>query len=307
MDLVAPYAFLVALSEFTLGAWLHAVRLPLAGHLLSWNQLFILSAGVSQTRRSIGTSSLPLQSSLVGAGVKALAPIGKRLTPMLAIATQGLLLNCGTWLLGKNPAGILVGAILFSTWSLLQPVLLSYWIFGSTWWKAMESLFEKVTEWFSLFGLGVSLSWTELLTFSLAGNAVVCVIVGQIGYVVPAQRWAKYIRWIETRSVQTAPKKNTRAMNASPWKLALRDMLRPMFLFSFALSVSFLLGLSTSHVEIAVGLCRFLILGYLTFWALRALPLARWIERRLEENRRQGRASTPVLTLLGHTLKRLQK
>jgi hypothetical protein len=303
-DLVAPFAFLVAVSEFTLGAWLHAMRLPLAGHLLSWNQLFILSAGVRHTRQKSGTHSLPLQSSLVGAGVKALAPVGKRLTPMLAIACQGFLLNCGTWLVGRNPVGLTVGAALFSTWSLIQPVLLSYWIFGATWWNAMEELVSKLSASLASIGLVLTFSWSELLVSALIINAIVCVVVAQLGYLIDTGGLARYTHWIESRGSKSA-KPLAAAAASSPWKLAFKDLLRPMFLFSFALSVTFLLGMSSSHVQIATGLCRFLVIGYLTFWALRAVPLASWIQRKILQDQEKGKSTSSILTLLGQTLRRL--
>jgi hypothetical protein len=125
-DLSKSCAFL-ALTEIGLGSLLHNFKIPFSGHFLSLNQVFILSrATIESKNRSAGA-----EISGVVAILKTLSPMGKKLTPMLAISMQGVLFSLGTLVFGVNFIGVIVGAILSSLWAFIQPLLLLYLFYGT--------------------------------------------------------------------------------------------------------------------------------------------------------------------------------
>src|SRR6185295_7221686 len=85
------YATLLSLTEVGLGSVLHAMHIPFTGQLLSLNQIAVLSHATKMHPEK----SAPLTISVVAALLKSLSPIGKRLTPMLALTMQGLLFTFG--------------------------------------------------------------------------------------------------------------------------------------------------------------------------------------------------------------------
>src|SRR5690606_26328753 len=117
---IGKKAALLSSIEIGLGSILHGLRLPLAGHLLSLNQGFILTRATLE----IEDSKSPALISATSAILKSLSPAGKKLTPMLALSVQGQLFNLGPLLLGNNPVGRSLGMILLCIWGFIQPLAL---------------------------------------------------------------------------------------------------------------------------------------------------------------------------------------
>ena len=89
----------LALIEVGLGSLLHSLKIPLSGHFLSLNQ----TAFLSRSSFKLNSKKAPLEISLTASILKSLSPAGKKLTPMLAIAAQGLLFYIGImiWIIIK--------------------------------------------------------------------------------------------------------------------------------------------------------------------------------------------------------------
>ena len=98
------YAGTLSLAEIGLGSLLHGLKIPLTGTFLSINQALFLTRLVKLNRNQPDARTLPFQVSNITALLKSLSPAGKKLLPMLAIASQGLLFTLGTIVFGANRA-----------------------------------------------------------------------------------------------------------------------------------------------------------------------------------------------------------
>src|SRR3989344_4245633 len=143
-DILAHDAAILSAVEVGLGSVLHAFHIPLAGQLLSLNQIFLLTRSSHAIFPNSASRTAPFTISCVAALLKALSPAGKKLTPMIAIAMQGGLFSSGLLLLGANPLGFLFGATLSGLWAFLQPALILLLIFGSTLVDSAKYFLEKV-------------------------------------------------------------------------------------------------------------------------------------------------------------------
>lgn len=241
---ISVHGSVLTVSELGLGSVLHAFHVPLAGTLLSLNQIFLLTRAMALSPE-IGRTFAPFMISASSALMKCLAPVGKRLTPMLAISMQGLLYNLGIILLGNNLFGRMVGGILASLWGFIQPLLLYSFLFGP-----------------SLFQLPERFPWLEGVFWGL----VVGKLAASIGIVLfapqlPACRFELYIK----RLSQIAP--NTK--DSGP----LRDLCKPLFLFSIILTAVFFYFSEGISSALLWGVLRPLALGYLCFYLMRILPI----------------------------------
>src|SRR5688572_22233186 len=138
---VGRHAALLTVVEVGLGSLLHGLRIPLSGQILSCNQGFLLCRAVKEAGPDERSRFLPATISNVAALLKSLSPAGKKLTPMLAISSQGLLFSLGCILLGPNFLGCLLGISLLSLWAFAQPILIAYVLFGSVLFQAASKLF----------------------------------------------------------------------------------------------------------------------------------------------------------------------
>ena len=113
---VSKYAMMLATTEVGFGSMLHSFHLPFAGQILSLNQIFILSIAVYKDKCS---SSF---ISILAAMIKVSLANGKKITPAIAIATQGVLFELGAYV---SPY---LGAVLSALWAYMQPVLIFLFI-----------------------------------------------------------------------------------------------------------------------------------------------------------------------------------
>ncbi|HSW29204.1 MAG TPA: nucleoside-triphosphatase [Longimicrobiales bacterium] len=101
-------------SEIVLGSFLHNLRFPLAGHVLTGIGVAILVAG----HRRWPLPGLLVRAGLIAALMKSLSPSAVLLGPMVAIAMEGLLMEAAVRLLGGRTLGYLVGGALAMSWTL---------------------------------------------------------------------------------------------------------------------------------------------------------------------------------------------
>jgi len=92
--------------EIVLGSVLHNLMLPLlAGTLLSFAGVMIMTAiSVKQPQRG-----LYWRAALVCAMLKSVSPSAVIITPMIAIMLEGLLVELGILLVGRNLVGLAIG------------------------------------------------------------------------------------------------------------------------------------------------------------------------------------------------------
>lgn len=107
-----------AASEIVLGSFLHNLRVPFSGNILTAIGIIILISA-SYRWKEVG---LFWRAGLICAIMKSLSPSAVIFGPMIGIFSEALLLEFGTRLLGRNLLGFMIGATLAMTWVLFQRI-----------------------------------------------------------------------------------------------------------------------------------------------------------------------------------------
>lgn len=100
-----------AASEIVLGSFLHNLRVPLRGHVMTALSAVLLAA--AHARRPV--RGLLWRAGLVCAALKSVSPSAVLIGPMVAITAEGFLMEAGTVLLG-GAAGRALGGGLAMAW-----------------------------------------------------------------------------------------------------------------------------------------------------------------------------------------------
>ena len=228
-DPARRYAAAQSVTEVGLGSLLHGLHVPLTGHFLSLNQGVLLTWAIrsaASRKEAVRRSSF---ISTLSALVKSFSPAGKRLFPMIAIATQGGLYSVGVALLGVNAGGAALGLALLSLWPFAQPLLMAYLIFGSPWFEAWNVLWGKVANALAIDpnrGPQVLVAVIVVYTLLAAGVALLAWRAG----------WAfqnRYLAKLTARAQGLTARPSSDARRPIPG--AFRDLLHPWFLASAVL------------------------------------------------------------------------
>src|SRR5512138_3263479 len=107
-----------AASEIVLGSFLHNLRIPFSGNVLTAIGIIIMIS-MSYTWTEKG---LFWRAGLICAIMKTMSPSAVIFGPMIAIFTESLLLEGSTRLLGRNIAGFAIGSMLAMSWNLFQKI-----------------------------------------------------------------------------------------------------------------------------------------------------------------------------------------
>lgn len=291
--LISYYATLQSLVEVGLGSFLHAFHIPFSGHALSLNQGLILTQACQKTNTRKEAMMATNGISIITAVLKSLSPIGKRLTPMLAISMQGFLFSIGIFIFGNNIIGMILGMWLLSLWSFCQPLLFAYLFFGERLFIAIEKLWLDIAEKLSLppeYGINILIIFVSI-------KLLLAVIVAFIGWKYPTWITEKYFTKImkykdfTTQSIRKKKKAPTATIGA------LKDLLNPWMILSLGLTIAFMILTEKSdYFQVFIYSLRVIAVAYLVFFILRAFPQS-WIKKALK--------SFPTLAktvdrLLGH-------
>lgn len=257
---IGDYGAILALMEVGAGSVIHGLHIPFGGHFLSLNQGYLLARAVLKTN----DSSLIVPVSNIAAILKSFSPAGKKFGPMLSLSVQGLLFRVGL-IFGVNPFGVILGMILLSIWGFIQPFITYYVLFGKTlllaasfWAKELKAVFQITEENIMTFVIGIIL--TKMILASILGFL--------------AFRKREEPITIKERNDFQTPKKT-----GSPLLLAMKDLTKPLFLFSILLTGVFLYFSQHDWTEIIWYLLRPLGLGFILFYLSRTLTLDRFILR----------------------------
>jgi len=107
-----------AASEIVLGSFLHNLRIPFSGNILTAIGLVILiSISYIWTERG-----LFWRAGIICALMKTMSPSAVIFGPMIAIFSEALLLEFSVRLLGRTIAGYLIGSMLAMSWNLFQKI-----------------------------------------------------------------------------------------------------------------------------------------------------------------------------------------
>ena len=122
----AVYGSLWAAVEIVGGSFLHNLRIPFAGTILSAFGVAVMTAG----HRQFPERGLIWRAALICALMKSISPSAVILGPMIGIAMEGVLLETAVRMFGGRAAGYLLGGALAVTWSLAQRIINALIAFG---------------------------------------------------------------------------------------------------------------------------------------------------------------------------------
>ena len=123
----AVYGSLWAAVEIVVGSFLHNLRIPFAGTVLSAVGVVVLTAG----HRAFPEKGLIWRTALVCALMKSVSPSAVILGPMVGILMEGILLESSVRLFQGRVPGYLVGGALAVSWSMAQRMLNALIAFGT--------------------------------------------------------------------------------------------------------------------------------------------------------------------------------
>lgn len=290
--LISYYATLQSLVEVGLGSFLHAFHIPFSGHALSLNQGLILTQACQKTNSRKEAMIATNGISIITAVLKSLSPIGKRLTPMLAISMQGFLFSIGIFIFGNNILGILLGISLLSLWSFCQPLLFAYLFFGEKLFIAAQKLWLDTAEKLSLppeYGLNILLAF---VAFKLLLGCIIAIIGWKYPTWITEKYFTKIMKYKDFTTQNIANRKSVSATRG-----ALKDILNPWMILSLALTITFMvLTEKSDYFQVFIYALRVVAVAYLIFFVLRAFPQA-WIKKALKSF---PTLSSTVDRLIGH-------
>ena len=267
IEILGHYGALLSLIEVGLGSLLHSFPIPFAGLFLSLNQGYLLCRVTILTK----DPWLSYSVSNIAAVLKSLSPAGKKLGPMLSLSMQGLLFNIGT-LFGVNPFGLSLGMILLSFWSFVQPLVTYYLFFGKELYNAAEFLYQKTLPYHGIEVKNLFWVFTGVVTL----KAIVAVVLALMAWKTKGESeyQDRFANYVVKKDIKTG----------HPAILALKDLLKPVFLLSLAATTAFLYFSQHAFAEIIWYLMRPIAIAFIFFYFSRTLTLDRWLAR-LENGR----------------------
>lgn len=283
VEIIGDYGASLSIIEVGLGSLLHAFHVPFSGVFLSLNQGFILCRATILSQEFPDNNWVAYNISNVSAVLKSLSPAGKKLGPMLSLSMQGLLFNIGVASLGVNPVGLCFGMALLSLWSFIQPLVTYYLFFGDKLFSAAEYLFEKTLPYHNLKPENLLYIFLALVVTKMLMACALAILAWRIrGKTIYGKNYdEELIRMAREKGVRVgdhgvAPK------NAA-W-LAFKDLFRPLFLISLAMTAAFLYFSQSDHAQMGWYLLRPVAIGFIFFYVSRTLTIDRWLMR-LENGR----------------------
>lgn len=160
-----------ASSEIVLGSFLHNLRVPFSGNILTAIGLMLLIS-VSHLWKEPG---LFWRSGLVCALMKTVSPSAVIFGPMIAIMSEALLLEFSTRIIGRNWIGFLLGGVLAMSWNLLHRIGNLIIIYGMNIVDLYENLTQYAQKQFHLQSditwMPIFVLWVFYLIFGLGASA----------------------------------------------------------------------------------------------------------------------------------------
>jgi len=167
-----------AASEIVLGSFLHNLKVPFSGNILTAIGLIILIS-ISYTWTEKG---LFWRAGLICALMKTMSPSAVIFGPMIAIFSESVLLELFVRLLGRTIAGYAVGAMFAMSWNLFQKIANYIILYGSNIAEVYSNLLKMAQK---QMNIQTDLVWLPiiilLIIFALFGlfSAAIGILVGR--------------------------------------------------------------------------------------------------------------------------------
>lgn len=257
---IAKYSIVLMIFENGIGSILHSFKIPFAGHMLSINQIGILTRVAQESK----DADVPLLISFNTCLLKSLGPAGKKLTPMLAILSQGILFSLPLYLLGINLLSLIIGIFLASVWAFMQPLILTYLFFGD---RILEVVNKILIEGKKIF---------PLLESSLVIIIISLVILKLILAFIYSYTLLKLSSdEFEKLSLKLTNKFEIKTTEHSKSKLhsAAKELFKPLFVISLIFTGIFTYYLESNWVNLIWTLLRPITIGFILFYFIKLVPL----------------------------------
>jgi nucleoside-triphosphatase THEP1 len=167
-----------AAAEVVLGSFLHNLRVPFSGNLLTAVALVILIS-VSYRWREHG---LYWRAGIICAVMKTMSPSAIIFGPMLAIIMESLLLETSIRIFGRTFLGFIIGSMLAMSWNLFQKIFNMIIFYGGN----LVDIYKNITDYASRqLNLQFDAFWAPLILllgiYALFGavTAVAGIITGR--------------------------------------------------------------------------------------------------------------------------------
>jgi hypothetical protein len=256
----------LSLVEVFIGSTLHAFKIPFSGHFLSLNQGLLLLKFTEKSQSRTKSFTMMVEISMIASCMKAFAPAGKKLGPMISITMQGLFLGIGTFLFGRSLVAQIQSMLFLSLWAFLQPIFSYLIIYGPDLFKAFGYLLKRITKYTGANSESVVmvLCIAVLIKFILAST------VPFILRYLNKHGWEKYETLIRKRSGPNPIMKGFREKNPSAVKGAFKDLMTPAFLISLVIMGSFFFISEVDSVHAMWKILRSLGIAFSFFYITRA-------------------------------------
>lgn len=266
-DLEIKSASHLALVEIVFGSVGHGFKIPFTGTLLSYYQLYICLAMM------IRKNAPPIQvfnTSVLVSLLKTLSPLGKKITPMIAIFIQGFLLWFGIVLLGGSILGMMVGSALLVSWSIIQIAIGYTLVYGFDFFRMIEFFQKEMSYYTSVNIYAVFIAYWIFKILLAEGLLGYLVLKTESG----TDEWSldekKMLDW-RAKMFQ----KQNEVTTSSSVLHAVKDLTNPFFFLSLVFMVLFHFFKSTPIMDIVWFVCRTLAIAFLMFYLIRA----DWVKR----------------------------
>lgn len=162
-----------ASSEIVLGSFLHNLRVPFSGNILTAIGIVILISAQYKWKEK----GLVWRAGLICAIMKTMSPSAVIFGPMVAIFSEALLLEVSVRLLGRTVAGFMLGSVLAMSWNLFQKIFNYIIFYGYNIVEVYKNLMIYAGK---QLGLHFDVVWTPVLVL-LALYALFGIIAAWIG------------------------------------------------------------------------------------------------------------------------------
>lgn len=298
-DFIVEKSVQLSLIEVFIGSFLHLVKIPFSGHFLSLNQGLLLLKFSENTKTRFECTKVMIEVSLVASTMKALAPAGKKLGPMLSISMQGALLSLGHLIFGNNIIGQIVGMIFLSLWAFCQPLVSYFLIYGPDLFKAFEYLLKRIKKY-----TGVSddlLIKTLLIAISI--KLILAIMIPFLLRYLNRKGWDRYDSFFRKKVGNNILLKGFREQNPSAVKGTIKDLTSPAFLISILMMGSFFFVTEKESVQVFWKVLRALAIAFLLFYLTRA----EWMQNLLKKLAIRNKYFAKIYTLSEKSLAQMLK
>ncbi len=278
MDLPFVGAIL-ATNEIILGSILQGLRVPFGGQTMSLIQITFMSIVSLKANSYSQAIRNPFYIASSSSLLKTISPAGNKLGPMLSIWMQGLLFCIGVIFFGHNFFGRLAGSTLSALWAFIQPVLTLYIFFGTSLIEGLQFYSQKISkiiefETHSILYILIAAVFIKLILAIVAGSLIPAFYHEKIlsrSSVLFYKNKAKVNNILNQRSQQSQ----------STYKLALMDLCKPVYLFSFVLGITFFCFSASNYAQVIWLSLRPLAVAYLFFLASRSRRISSFAKKAL--------------------------